>query len=73
MSPTNIVRRWNILEKKSACKKVVSDSPRLVDFAIVLVNSVLNLTAWRASEVGAHEPKANTARAYTGFCCMKHA
>ena len=28
---------------KQCAKKVVSDSPRLVDFAIGLVNSVLNL------------------------------
>ena len=28
-------------------KKVVSDSPGLVDFTIGLVNSVLNLPAWQ--------------------------
>ena len=28
-------------------KKVVSDSPGLVDFAIALVNSVLNLPDWQ--------------------------
>ena len=37
-------------EKKEAAqraKKVVSDSPGLVDFAIGLVNSVLNLPDWQ--------------------------
>ena len=31
------------IEVKQLAKKVVSDSPRLVDFAIGLVNSVMNL------------------------------
>jgi len=30
-------------KRKQCAKKVVSDSPRLVDFTIGLVNSVLNL------------------------------
>ena len=33
----------NVSQTGSVCKKVVSDSPRLVDFAFGLVNSVLNL------------------------------
>ena len=33
----------NFLLKDQHAKKVVSDSPRLVDFAIGLVNSVINL------------------------------
>ena len=32
-----------LCSKLQRAKKVVSDSPRLVDFAIALVNSVLNL------------------------------
>ena len=36
---------YRIFTLKLACKKVVSDSPRLVDFAIRLVKSVLNLPA----------------------------
>ena len=35
---------------QQCAKKVVSDSPGLVDFAIGLVNSVLNFPRW-ASEV----------------------
>ena len=34
-------------KRKQRAKKVVSDSPRLVDFTIGLVNSVLNLPAWQ--------------------------
>ena len=36
-------KKWSKLELVQHAKKVVSDSPRLVDFAIGLVNSVLNL------------------------------
>ena len=34
-------------ERKQRAKKVVSDSARLVDFTIGLVNSVLNLPTWQ--------------------------
>ena len=34
---------WNVIWTDQRAKKVVSDSPGLVDFAIGLVNSVLNL------------------------------
>ena len=39
-TPKNFANIWII---KQRAKKVVSDSPGLVDFAIGLVNSVLNL------------------------------
>ena len=38
-----IIVRCHVAMKKQCSKKVVSDSPGLVDFAIKLVNSVLNL------------------------------
>ena len=34
-------------KRNQRAKKVVSDSPGLVDFTIGLVNSVLNLPAWQ--------------------------
>ena len=37
-----IVKKWRLTEEQCA-KKVVSDSPGLVEFAIGLVNSVFNL------------------------------
>ena len=41
---TKFIFRWNnVFIKVQRAKKVVSDSPGLVDFAIGLVNSVLNL------------------------------
>ena len=41
-----------VVSIKQHAKKVVSDSPRLVDFAVGLLNSVLNLPEWAtASEV----------------------
>ena len=41
-STTTEKRDWN-MEQVQRAKKVVSDSPGLVDFAIGLVNSVFNL------------------------------
>ena len=43
--PLTCVAQENVLLKlpNQLAKKVVSDSPRLVDFAIGLVNSVINL------------------------------
>ena len=38
-----VVQKKNIQYDNQRAKKVVSDSPGLVDFAIGLVNSVLNL------------------------------
>ena len=38
-----IIVRCHVAIKYQCSKKVVSDSPGLVDFAIELVNSVLNL------------------------------
>ena len=34
-------------KRNQRAKKVISDSPGLVDFTIGLVNSVLNLPAWQ--------------------------
>ena len=36
-----------MLSEEQRAKKLVSDSPGLVDFAIGLVNSVLNLPNWQ--------------------------
>ena len=45
--------------KKTTPKKVVSDSPRLVDFAIGLVNSVLNLPDWQVKLFGEFKLQKN--------------
>ena len=50
MGPETFCQYFNKAVKKEAAqraKKVVSDSPGLVDFAIGLVNSVLNLPDWQ--------------------------
>ena len=38
--PRGVQKKWNMLQR---AKKVVSDSPGLVDFVIGVVNSVFNL------------------------------